>query len=134
MNLKTKKELASRTLGVGKGRIRFVESRIPEIKEAITKQDIRDLVQDKAILIKEITGKKKVRKKARRSPGNIRKKIKQRKRLYMVLTRKLRKYLAEMKKQGNITQDELKKMRKKIKNKEFANLKAIKQHIKETSK
>ncbi len=43
MNLRTKKELAAKALKVGKERIVFVEARLDEIKEAITKQDMRDL-------------------------------------------------------------------------------------------
>ena len=54
MNLKKKKILAAKTLGVGRNRIRLLKSRLDEIKEAITKQDIRDLKNDGAILIKEI--------------------------------------------------------------------------------
>ena len=43
MNLSKKKALAARTLNVGKARILFNVQRLGEIKEAITKQDIRDL-------------------------------------------------------------------------------------------
>ena len=74
MNLEKKKMLAARTLGVGKARIIFNVARINEIKEAITKQDIRDLAADKAILIREIKGtKKKVKRKTRRRAGSIKK-------------------------------------------------------------
>ncbi|KKQ34082.1 MAG: UDP-N-acetylmuramoyl-tripeptide-D-alanyl-D-alanine ligase, partial [Candidatus Nomurabacteria bacterium GW2011_GWB1_37_5] len=41
---------------VGKNRIKFVESRISEIKEAITKQDIKDLLNDGAIIISDKKG------------------------------------------------------------------------------
>ena len=41
--LDRRKDLASRVLGVGKRRIIFDSSRLSEIKEAITKQDIKDL-------------------------------------------------------------------------------------------
>jgi len=68
MNLGKKKELAKRTLKVGKG----------EIKEAITKQDIRDLKREGAIVIKNIKGRRKVKKKKKKGVGNIRKKIKTR--------------------------------------------------------
>lgn len=60
MNLKKKKQLAAKTLKVGKERILFLGPRIEEIKEAITKQDIRELKKDGAILIKEIKGRKKI--------------------------------------------------------------------------
>jgi len=60
MNLRKKKMLAAKTLGVGKNKIVFVKSRIDEIKEAITKQDIRDLYNEGAILIKQVMGRRKV--------------------------------------------------------------------------
>ena len=54
MNLAKKKSLAARVFGVGKSRVVFAKSRLNEIKEAITKQDIRDLKKDGAITILEI--------------------------------------------------------------------------------
>ena len=58
MDLKKKKALAVRALGVGAKRIKFLEPRLEEIKEALTKQDIRDLYKDGAIVIKNISGRK----------------------------------------------------------------------------
>ena len=65
-----KKKLTERTFGVGRERVVFVESRLGDIKEAITKQDIRDLYTDGAIIIKDIKGRKKVVRKTNRSKGN----------------------------------------------------------------
>ena len=130
MNLSKKKELAKRTFGVGEDRIVFVESRLNDIKEAITKQDMRDLRQDKAIIIKEKKGRKKViRKRRRRSTGNIRKKINTRKRDYVILTRKLRKYVLEIKNQGKISKEEVNDIRKKIRNKAFRSKSHLKEYI-----
>jgi len=129
MNLSKKKKLAKRTFGVGENRIVFVESRINDIKEAITKQDMRDLRQDKAIIIKEKKGRKKVIRKRRRSIGNIRKKINTRKKDYVVLTRKLRKYVLEMKNQGKISKEEFDDIRKKIRNKIFRSKSHLKEYI-----
>lgn len=126
MNLKKKKMLAARTLGVGKERIHFVESRIDEIKEAITKQDIRDLLASGAIKLKDIRGRKSTKKGRSRSAGNVRKKINKRKENYVKLTRKLRRYVKELRAQGKMSREGFKEIRKKIKNKEFkskANLK-----------
>ena len=53
MNLKKKKALAARTFGVGLERIEFVKPRLEEIKEAITKQDMKDLKESGAIIIRE---------------------------------------------------------------------------------
>ena len=130
MNLSKKKELAKRTFGVGENRIVFVESRLNDIKEAITKQDMRDLRQDKAIIIKEKKGRKKViRKGGGRSKGNIRKKMKKRKKDYVVLTRKLRKYVLEMKNQRKISKEEVDDIRKKIRNKIFRSKSHLKEYI-----
>ncbi len=130
MNLRNKKELAARTMKIGKNRIKFVESRLEDIKEAITKQDIRDLVNDKAIIIKDRKGRKKTKKSSsRKSTGNIRKKVNTRKQRYVKLTRKLRKYVKELKEQGKITSEEVKKIRRDIRNKKFKNKASLKNFI-----
>src|SRR5690606_18370803 len=105
------------------------ESRLEDIKEAITKQDIRDLKADGAILIKEIKGKKKVVKKRSRSPGNVRKKVNTRKRDYVIMTRKLRAYTREALNQGKITKEEMKEIRKKIRNKDFKSKANLREYI-----
>ena len=130
MNLGKKRALAARTLKVGKERIIFVNTRLDEIKEAITKQDIRDLKASGAIIIKGIKGRKKITKmKNKRSPGNIRKNVNKRKKNYMILTRKLRKHIKEIKKQGRISQGDFVDIRKKIKNKQFRSLAHIKENL-----
>ena len=122
MNLRKKKKLAAKTLGVGKNKIVFVKLRIDEIKDAITKQDIRDLYGGGAILIKQASGRKKVKKiRKRRSVGNIRKKIRNEKRKYIFLTRKLRNHLNEQNKIKKISREQIEEIKKKIKNKEFKN-------------
>lgn len=125
MNLGKKKLLAARTFGVGESRITFVKPRLEEIKEAITKQDIRDLYKDGAIKIKNIKGRKEVGKRRKRTTGHIKKKVNTRKRDYVLLTRKLRKYLLETK--DKIADEDKKDIRKKIRNKFFRS----KAHMKE---
>jgi large subunit ribosomal protein L19e len=135
MNLRNKKELAARALKVGKERIMFVEARKEEIKEAITKQDMKDLHADGAIRIKEISGrKKKVKKKTRRSAGQIRKKVNKRKENYVIMTRKLRAYVVEMKKQGMLSPEEVKETRKRIRNKAFRSKAHLKDFIQNKDK
>jgi len=130
MNLAKKKLLATKALKVGKDRIIFVQSRLNEIKEAITKQDIRDLQRDGAIIIKEIKGRKKIVKKSKRTGvGKVRKKVNKRKKEYVIMTRKLRKYVAEMKNQGNLSLEQRKNIRKKIKNRIFKSKSHLKDYI-----
>ena len=50
MNLSQQRKLASKVLGVSPKRIRFDGTRHEDIKEAITREDIRGLVSDGAII------------------------------------------------------------------------------------
>jgi len=135
MNLRNKKELAAKTFNVGKARITFVNSSLKDIGEAITKKDLKDLKEEGAIIIKDRKGRKKItKKKSRRSTGNIKKKVNTRKRDYVIMTRKLRRNLAELKKKGELSREEVKEMRKRIRNKDFKSKAHLKQHIKEISK
>ncbi len=128
MNLSKKKALAVRTFGVGEKRIKFLEPRLDEIKEALTKQDMRDLYNDGAIIIQDIKGRKtKPKKKRNRSVGNVRKKVNVRKKNYVIMTRKLRKYLAEI--DHKLTKKEKEELRKKIKNKFFPSKASFKEYI-----
>lgn len=128
MNLGKKKLLAARTFGVGESRIEFVKPRLEEIKEAITKQDIRDLHKDGAIKIKPIKGRKtKPQKKKKRTTGNVRKKVNKRKQEYVIITRKLRAYLREMK--SKLTADEVEDIRKKIRNRVFKSKSSLKDYM-----
>ncbi len=129
MNLGKKTLLAIKTLKVGKEKVFFVPSRLDEIKEAITKQDIRDLVANGAIIVKPNKGRKKVSRKKSRSPGNIRKKVIKKKQKYVKLTRKLRKHVKELKTQGKISREDSIELRKRIRNKAFKSKSNLKEHL-----
>ncbi len=130
MNLEKKKNLAVRALGVGKKRIVFLTPRIDEIKEAITKQDIRDLKEEGAIIIKDVKGKKKVEKrKRRRGSGKVRKKVNIRKKQYVIMTKKLRTYIVGLVKSGQINKEDATDMRKKIRNKFFRSKAHMKEYV-----
>lgn len=133
MNLGKKKALAARTFGVGLERIVFVKPRLEEIKEAITKQDIRDLYKDRAIKIKPVKGKRTIaKKKKKRTTGNVKKKVNKRKREYVIITRKLRKYIAGNK--SKMTDKERKDIRKKIRNRFFKSQSSLKDYLGEIKK
>ena len=128
MQLNKKKGLAARTLKVGKNKIIFNKQRLDEIKEAITKQDIKDLVNDGAIYINKAKGKKKkIRRGTRRREGSIKVKINKRKEEYINLTRKLRALLFKLRKKGILTAEEYLKLRKEIRARAFRS----KEHMKE---
>jgi large subunit ribosomal protein L19e len=112
-----------------------MKSRMEEIKEAITKQDIKDLQKEGAIVIKEKKGRrKKEKRKKKRTGGKIKKKVYRRKKEYVTMSRKLRKHVAEMKKNGELQKEEIADIRKKIRNREFKSLANLKKYIKESGK
>jgi large subunit ribosomal protein L19e len=130
MNLKNKKSLAAKALKVGKERIAFVKPRLGDIKEAISKQDIRELKEDGAIVVKAIKGRRKnLKRKNKRGAGKIKKKVNKRKQEYVKMTRKLRAYVSELKNQGKLSREEVKEIRKKIRNRIFKSKANLKTYI-----
>jgi len=130
MKLDKKKQLAAKALNVGKGKIIFDENRLDEIKDAITKQDIRDLEKAGAIKIREIKGRKKVRKrKTKKGAGKIKMNVHRRKEVYVKITRKLRSYIKGLKDSQKINHEKYKELRKKIKAKDFKSKAQLKEYL-----
>ena len=63
MNLKTQRRIAAKLLKVGINRVRFDPEMLTEIKEAITKSDIRSLIKKGAIMAMHYQSRFRVRKK-----------------------------------------------------------------------
>ena len=132
MNLSKKKQLAVRALGISKDRIIFNTTRLDEIKDAITKQDIKDLVASKAIILKNIKGRKsKEKRKTRLRAGSRRRKIINKKNEYMIMVRKLRKYLQIVRRQAAISEKDYQKFRKEVRARIIRNLAQLKERISE---
>ena len=132
MNLAKKKELAAKVLKVGKNRIVFTEGHLPEIKEAISRMDILDLHKSGAIQIKEIKGRKKIEKrKNRRRIGKIKKKVNTRKAEYVIVTRKLRKFVRGLVRTGAIDKDKNRELRKQIRSRKFKSKRHLKEGLEE---
>lgn len=132
MNLSKKKALAARALNVGKARILFNVQRLGEIKEAITKQDIRDLHKEGIILIKEVKGRRKiVRRNTRKRMGSRKKRILNKKHQYVTLTRKFRRYLSYLKNKKAISKEHFLQLRREIRARMFQTLTQLKERIKE---
>ena len=135
MKLNKKKALASKIFKIGKERIIFLKPRLEEIKEAITKEDIRGLKADGAIILKEKRGRRgKAKGKTKRSAGNIRKKAKNTKREYIIITRKLREYIAKLKGKGALKKEEISSIRNKIRNRDFKSQAQLKEYIRDLKK
>jgi len=130
MKLTTQKRMASDILNVGKNKVCFDPLRLDEIKQAITKQDIKDLIKDRAIRAKP--GKKKQKKEKRKRTGAGRRKIsvKNRKRNYMNRIRKIRRYVNDQRNAGQLSRELALETRKLAKAGQFKNLRQAREFIK----
>ena len=97
----------------------------------MTRQDIRDLFASGAISIAEIKGRKKIEKRlTRRRAGSRRQPAIDKKRQYIITTRKLRAYLSELRKAEKITEEHFHKLRKEIRASSFRDKGHMKERIK----
>jgi large subunit ribosomal protein L19e len=114
MSLKTQKRIAAQILKIGVTRVRFDSEKLSEIKEAITKTDIRALIKGGVISGKPYLSQSRVRarkikeqkKKGRRKGAGSKKGTKNarsnRKTLWVTKIRLLRSFLRELKTKGKI--------------------------------
>jgi large subunit ribosomal protein L19e len=128
--LDKRKDLASKVLGVGRNRIIFDSSRLAEIKEAITKQDIRDLYAEGLITIRDLKGRRtKPKRKTRRGKGKIKRKVALGKKHYVIIVRKLRRYIKELRIQNKVSKEQYDDIRKKIKSRVFKDKSHLKDYL-----
>ncbi|PIU75988.1 50S ribosomal protein L19e [Candidatus Pacearchaeota archaeon CG06_land_8_20_14_3_00_35_12] len=139
MRLETQKRISADILGIGKKRIWFDPLRISDIQEAITRQDLKDLIKEGAIKKMPVQGVKRrsgktregrYAKGRRRGMGKIRKRIQVRKKEYVWKIRKMRKYLKMLRREGKINKTEHTKMRRLAKSGIYSNIHKIKEVMK----
>ena len=125
VNLKSKKQLVSRIMGVGVNRVRFDSEHLDDIADAITRDDIRSLMTANTITIKSFTGtsrgRAKIKKiqKSKRGTGQGSKKGRKgarvgKKEVYVAKVRALRRRLKVVKDRKEITNKEFWELYKKI--------------------
>lgn len=132
MQLNKKKNLAAKALKVGKNRIIFMKENLSEIKEAITRLDILDLHKSGAIQIREVKGRKKiVKRKNRRRVGKVKNKVNNRKAEYVIITRKLRKFVRGLVRTGAVDKEKNREIRKQIRARKFKSKRHLKESLKE---
>jgi len=142
MMLRAQKRIAGELLKCSLKRVVFDGERLEEIKEAITKADMRELIKENAIRKKPVRGISKGRtRKARlqrakgRGKGPGKKKGKpgaaNRKKKWRVKTRLQRKFLSELKKKTIITPKTYRNMYLKVKGGFFRSKRHIKLYIEE---
>jgi len=117
--MKTQRRLAAEILKVGESKIWFDTTKISEIEKAVTKADIRKLIQKGYIKARrEKLKMPKERRKRRRYEGSKKGKkysIVPRKRRWVNLVRSLREFARELKEEGKIDNRTYRLVRKWIK-------------------
>ncbi len=143
MNLKNQKRVSASVLKVGKRRVWFDRERLQEIKEAITKEDIRGLVKRNLIQKKPETGTSRVRARKRivqrrkgRQQGKGKRKGTRTARLgkkeaWMIQVRSQRKFIKELKEKGLVDVRTYRNLYSKVKGGYFRNKRHIKLYLNE---
>jgi len=145
MNVRNQKRMIAKLMKVGKDRVKFDIEKLPEIKEAITKADLRFLLSSGAIKIQQKTGHSKVRSrkikiqksKGRRKGIGTRKGRKTarlpRKDFWMSKTRSQRSFIKLLKQKNLISKQTYRDVYHKIKSNRFRSIRLIKLYIEENN-
>lgn len=142
VNLKTKRKLVSRVLGVGLDRIKFDPNYIDDVADAITRGNIRSLVTANVIEIKPIKGTSKGRahfKKAQRRKRSSKQGSKKgrkgarigKKQVYVKRIRAMRHQLKVSKGRKEITNESYWKLYKQVSGNQVRNLAHLRSLIEE---
>tara|TARA_Y100000034_G_scaffold26979_1_gene32097 strand:- start:4062 stop:4514 length:453 start_codon:yes stop_codon:yes gene_type:complete len=143
MKIKSQKRLAAQIAKASKKRVKLDYTKLEEIKESITKSDIRNLIKDKVIVIKQKKGVSRVRAKKiqaqkrkgrRKGPGKKKSKINARiskKRRWINKIRAQRNFLKKLKETKNINNENYRILYLKSKGGFFRNIRHIKVYIQE---
>lgn len=146
MKLNNQKGLASKILNCSKKRVIFDIERLEEIKEAITKADLRGLIKDKAISAKPMKGisrgrarKRQEQRRKGRQKGHASKKGKKtarlpKKKAWMNKIRNQRKFLKELKDKKIINKQTNSNLRSKAKGGFFRSKRHIKVFLEKIKK
>ena len=140
-DLTLQKRLAAEVLGVGVSRIWIDPTRIDEVMDAITREDIKRLIKDGVIRVKPIHGNSRARwryrheqrKKGRRRGHGRRKGAKNarqdKKEVWMYRIRKIRRYLRYLRDHGVIDRKTYRRLYMLAKGGAFHSLSSLKMHM-----
>lgn len=140
-DLKSQKRMASEVLDVGENRVWIDPEQTEKVEEAITRQDIRNLVESGAIEKRKVKGTSKARsKKSKKQKSKGRRKgqgsrkgkktaRKSDKEKWMEKIRAIRKRLKEMRDEDELTQQEYRKLYDMSKGGFFRDVKHLENHV-----
>lgn len=141
MDLKSQRRMAAEVLGVGESRVWMNPEELDSIDEAITRKDIRNLIEGGAIQKKKVKGtskarakknkkqKQKGRRKGHGSRKGTQKARKSEKDQWMQTIRALRSDLKEMRDEEEISQEQYRELYRKAKGGFFRNRKHLKNYV-----
>ncbi|MFB6191032.1 MAG: 50S ribosomal protein L19e [Candidatus Nanohaloarchaea archaeon] len=142
-DLKSQKRMAAEVLDVGKNRVWIDPDETEKVEEAITRQDIRNLVESGTIQKKDEKGnsrgrarenrdqKVKGRRKGQGSRKGKKTARKDSKQEWMEKIRAIRKRLKEMRDEGTVTQEQYRKLYDMAKGGFFRDTKHLENHVEE---
>ena len=131
MKLKNQKRISSQLLKVGKTSVKFDPERLADIKEAITKEDIRGLIKDKEITKRPTSSQSKGRQKGPASKKGKKTARLSSKDIWMIKIRLQRKFIKELREKKNITERTYREMYRKTKGNFFRSKNHIKLYLTE---
>jgi len=133
MSFDTVRRLAADILAVGEKRIRFVSDKLSDIKSAMSRADVRDLIDKKAIIVLPKKGRRKKTKREKRGEGSRKgsKSNEDRKREWMNRVRAQRKLLRLLIANNILKGEHKRKIYLKIKGNSFRNKRALVTYLKD---
>lgn len=141
MDLKSQRRMASDIMGVGENRVWMDPEQTDQIDEAITRKDIRNLIEGGAIQKKDVKGtskarakknkkqKEKGRRKGHGSRKGSKKARKSEKDEWMETIRALRSELKDMRDEGEVSQEQYRELYRKAKGGFFRNRKHLQNYV-----
>lgn len=129
------RRIAADILSVGQKRIRFVQSQLSEIKNAMSRDDVRNLIEKKAIVVLPKKGRKKKEKRKKRGEGSRKgsKSGADRKKEWMARVRSQRKLLSYLVDNNILKKEHKRKIYLKIKGNSFRSKKALITYLKDNN-
>lgn len=134
MTATTVKRLAADILKVGRNRIRIKEGEYARAMEALTREDVKGLIEDGAVYSIRYVGPRTKPERKRKGPGKRKGKKysrKGKKEAWMERIRAQRKYLTELLKSGEVPAEYKRKVYLKIKGGSFRGKQALLNYLKE---
>ncbi len=134
MSIATVRRIASKLLGVGESRVRFVPDELESIKTAITRSDVSNLISQKSITVIPVKGKRTIVRKRKRGRAHKRgRSTRNQKEVWMEKVRAQRKYLRELVSGGSVDRKWKRMLYGKVKSGIFKNKKTLYAYLKENN-